>query len=845
MGDSHEPQAAESMTTRAGMARFTVLTGRMIRMEWARDGKFEDRPTLAVVNRRTPAVRFRLEREGQTLHIRTDSLTLRYVDDGRVFHAGNLSVEFTLDGRGVRWRPGLKDARNLKGTCRTLDNVSGARTRLGEGLISRSGWALFDDSRGVVLDADKSGNTDKPWVAPRPAGVRRDLYLLAYGHDYKAALKDASQIFGRQPLPPRFALGYWWSRYWAYTDKEIETLVAQHDAAGVPLDVMVVDMDWHLEGWTGYTWDRRYFPDPKDFLRSLKRHGLKVTLNLHPAEGVQDHEEAFATVARALKARPGDRHVPFDCTDPQYMAAYFRHLHHPMEDDGVDFWWIDWQQGEKTAIKGLDPLPWLNHLHFNDMLERKPSRRPLILSRFGGLGAGRYPLGFSGDTISQWSSLAYQPHFTATAANVLFGYWSHDIGGHMPGQIEPELYTRWVQYGVFSPILRTHTTKNPHAERRLWEYPAPHSELMAEAIRLRYRLVPYIYTENRKCFDSGLSLCRPMYHEHPDLPKAYSVPGQYYFGDEMIVAPIVRRVSRRDEMAEAGVYLPPGKWFDTALGELHDGGRTIRRRYLISEIPVFVRGGAIVPAQKPPLRLNDRSYRDLVVIAYPGGDGRYDLYEDDGISQDYLRGQSATIRLAQRSSAAGRGITIAAARGNYKGFLATRTLEVRLPASVPPRLVKVNGEALRWSHRPADGAWSYDGDTATTIIRLRSIDLRKSTKIEVLARRSVRPDAAMGLKGLISRLECIRVYSAYLGHCRVLHRQERLPVEAAQIGNRISRNPDSFAAETERLGGYLRDMPRLLRFLHAARELKHLRSYATGALHLLDSTKRWWRTVNR
>ena len=188
------------------------------------------------------------------------------------------------------------------------------------------------------------------------------------------------------------------------------------------------------------------------------------------------------------------RRIEFPSTgaDPQFMQAYFKLLHHPYERMGVDFWWIDWQQGEQTKVPGLDPLWWLNHLHWTDM-ERNPDRgdkRPLIFSRWGGLGNHRYPMGFSGDTYCNWSSLAFQPYFTATAGNVGFAYWSHDIGGHQPGPVAPELYTRWVQFGALSPALRTHTTKNPAAERRIWEFPEEHFRAMRDAFHLRYELLP-------------------------------------------------------------------------------------------------------------------------------------------------------------------------------------------------------------------------------------------------------------------------------------------------------------------------------------------------------------------
>ncbi len=738
----------------------------MLRLEWAEDGAFTDEATLAVVHRAQPPVKHGCRIRGNTLTLTTEAFTLRFSDDGMPFSAENLKVSFTLNGETVCWHPGLRDARNLGATLRTLDGIKGDRQHvctgierktkkekfawlpvdMGNGFLSRSGWACIDDSPGVLLSGDPQ------WVAPRPPGERRDWYLLLHGHDYAGALAEAAQVFGRQPLPPRFAFGYWWSRYWAYTDREFEELVRQFDRFTVPIDVLVVDMDWHLEGWTGYSWDRRYFPDPADFLRWVKAQHLKITLNLHPADGVAGFEEQFPAMAAALGVNANKvKRIPFDITDPAYMNAYFTVLHHPQEEAGVDFWWMDWQQGKTTAMPGLDTLPWINHLHWRDMESnpRRHGKRPLIFSRFGGYGAGRYCIGFSGDTYSVWESLHFQPYFTATAANVLYGYWSHDIGGHQPGAIEPELYTRWLQFGVFSPILRTHTTKNADAERRVWEYPSPYSDIMMATIRRRYELVPYIYSEARCCYDSGESLCRPLYHAYPEEDAAYAARDAYFFGSQLLVAPVLAPADPRTELATVEVWLPEGRWFDTARGCFEAGGGTIARGYLLDEVPVFVRPGTLLPGQQAPSRLREGCYKDLVLTAYPGGDGCYRLYEDDGVSDEYREDRCAWIPFLQVQLGDERRITIGAAEGSYVGFLAERTLEVRLPGTVPPRGVCVNGESYAWSYRLGEQGWTYDGDAATTIIRVPRLDLTRDTVISVTANPLLPAELADGLQGLL------------------------------------------------------------------------------------------------
>lgn len=828
--DKPDPAPSVSNIITFGKARFVLLTERFIRMEWSVSGEFEDRATLTAVNRSMPRVKRTTVIEGRCLEIKTGGFTLHYTDDGKPFSKQNLKISFSVDGKNRIWDPSTQDRHNLQGTIRTLDNTKGSRVlqhfpagkrrkkpvsrwvpiELGSGLISRSGWSLVDDSRGVPLD-EATG-----WVVNRSPEQHQDWYLLLYGYDYREALHDASMVFGRQPVPPRYAFGYWWSRYWAYTDKEVEELVGQFDSNSIPLDVMVLDMDWHLEGWTGYTWDGRYFPDPEEFLKWLHSRGLKITLNLHPADGVGKHEKAFASVARAMGVDPRktDR-VPMDVTSQRYVSAYFRFLHHPLEKQGVDFWWMDWQQGHKTAITDLDPLPWINHLHWKDM-EANPARkgkRPLIFSRYGGLGAGRYCVGFSGDTHSVWESLQYQPRFTATASNVLYGYWSHDIGGHMPGPIEPELYVRWLQFGVFSPILRTHTSKDPDAERRVWAYPEPYRYIMAKAIRLRYELVPYIYTEARRCWDTGVSICRPMYYDYPRSPEAYQCHDQYMFGESMIVAPVLTKADSRTELASVRVWLPDGQWFDTARGVMVKGGGFKTLRYLVDEVPVFVRPGTVLPGQQSDRRIETGSPSNLVITAYPGGDGEYLLYEDDGESEGYRNGQCVCIPVSQKYSKTARTLRIGPARGSFRGFAAKRSLEIRLPASVPPRDVRIGRRKLKRSHRPGREGWSYDGAEATVVIRVASVNLLRGIAVTVTADQSIRPRLALGLKGVFARLNRIAYYNTISTHCLVLDPEERTGIEALQAGNRMSRDPAVFSDEVRRLARLLRRLPGMFRRL--------------------------------
>lgn len=833
-----DPVADPKAVVIEGSARFTLLTARLVRMEWAADGRFEDHASLVFVNRRLPVPDFKTTREGGWLVLRTGQLTVRYKPEAGEFSSANLRAEFDLNGRTVTWVPGMEDKGNLQGTIRTLDGVRGS-TPLGAGLISRDGWVVVDDSERPLFD-----NSDWPWVMERPPGKRQDLYLFAYGHDYKQALYDYTLVAGKIPLPPRFVFGTWWSRYWAYTDTEFEELVRGFQEHDIPLDVLVIDMDWHPTfgvkwwenkkdqsghtlGWTGYTWNRTYFPDPPKFLDWVHRQGLKTTLNMHPASGVQPHEEQYPEMARAMGIDPATKsYVPFDITSKKFAENYFKILHHPLERQGIDFFWLDWQQEQTTSVAGVNPTWWLNYAHFTDMERR--GKRPLLFHRWGGLGNHRYQIGFSGDTIAVWDSLAFQPYFTATAANVGYGYWSHDIGGHMraslgakpaagvqPDPDYPELYTRWIQWGVFSPILRTHTTKDPQSERRIWAYPAQYASAMREAYLFRYSLIPYIYTAARTTYDTAISLCHPLYYDYPESAEAYEFREEYLFGRDMLVAPVAAPVSGETLLATKTTWLPPGTWIEWFTGTELKGPVKIDRSFAIDEIPVYVRAGAIVPMQPKMRNTAEKRVDPLILTIFPGESGETRVYEDAGNTLGYTRSEFAwtTVRHSQQADGTHR-IEILPVEGAYPGMPVTRGYEIRLESTLPPVSVR--------SNRGTSG-WRYDGATLTTVITVPPGPVNQ--RVDVIVKSPAGPARLLsGVRGQLARL---RSAMDILNTSWPDGWSPDILIEAAQAGRRMTLQPSTARAELEKLQ---RDMPAIVEAI--AKMDVDCRRTATALRHL-------------
>lgn len=627
--------------------RITVLTPRMLRLE---TGHFTDMPTQCVWNRDFPKPSYKTMQNRAVFTIETEEVTFM-IDVARKQMSGII----LKDGTFVR----EFEKENLLGTARTLDNINGA-VKLEKGIMSRGGVAVMDDSKSLLLSQDGR-------ILPREECT--DLYFFAYGHDYLGCLKDFFSLTGRVPLIPKYALGNWWSRYRAYTQEEYRELMNQFIARKLPITVATIDMDWHwtdvkerfgaegntlpartkeemfynlaMPGWTGYSWNTELFPDHCELLSWLKANGFHVTMNVHPSQGIRAFEDCYTDTCRALGMDPEKREpIAFDIADPAFVEAYLDTAHHPHEADGVDFWWLDWQQGTVTNIPGLDPLWALNHYHTLD--NGRSRKRPLILSRYAGLGSHRYPVGFSGDSHITWKSLDFQPYFTANAANAGYTWWSHDIGGHMRGIQDDELYLRWLQFGVFSPINRLHSSNSDYMGKEPWKRCWAVEQVSERFLRLRHKLIPYLYSANYQTYKNAVPICMPLYYKY-DTEEAYEAKNMYIFGGQLLTAPITAPADKRLNLAAVKVWLPEGRWTDFFNGRIYKGGQWVTMYRDLDSIPVLAGEGTIVPMYRYA-NSNDLSLAQPLEIHVWRGNGSFELYEDDGESGDYLNGERVTTR---------------------------------------------------------------------------------------------------------------------------------------------------------------------------------------------------------
>ena len=747
--DVLNPVADPAAVVTSGKARFTVLTSKMIRIQYSATAQFEDRATFAIVNRRLPLPQFTTEEADGYLYIRTEDVTLRY-KVGSVFKAtdkkpDNLMVTFQMNGRTCTWYPGKDDSMNLLGTCRTLDQAWGDNKRgnLEKGLLSRAGWSIIDESPSTLRGDGSSSYAFEQkeegitWWANPIDKTAIDWYFLGYGHNYKECLSDYIKVGGRVPMPPKYILGYWYSRYWSYTQAEFMQLIKDAEKYDVPMDVLIMDMGWHKSGWTGWSWNKSLISSPKTLINYIHNHGVRTALNLHPSDGVGTHEDYYKAMAADLGDNSGQT-ILWKVEDYDFMKTFFKDIIRPHEAEGVDFWWLDWQQAltvgkhgqEKsyTPAEGSETLGetfWCNHTFFEDMQKNRPELRPVIYHRWGGLGSHRYPICFSGDAWAAWSMLGYEIFFTSNASNVLYAYWGHDLGGHQGGNNDPELLLRWLQFGAYTPIFRTHATNDSKLERRIWKY--SNFTQLREAVRERYRLFPYLYTAARETYDTGIGMNRPLYYDYPEDSKAYTYEDEYMFGSDMLVAPIY--APARNGRSSRMIWLPGEneKWWDVTHSRLKSGDQEFYGTFTLDEFPVFYRAGSVIPYY--PVRrtvVNDPG--EIILKVVPGASGSGKLYEDKGDSQEYKGDAWAMTTFIQNRSDSDITLTIGRRNGSFEGMPTQRKWTVQFlgtPASFIREGIMVNGNPV------TDEDVTYDEATGTLTVTVSTDNLSQPITINV------------------------------------------------------------------------------------------------------------------
>lgn len=611
--------------------RFTILSERLIRMEYSKDGVFEDRPTELVWFRNMEPVKFEKREDNRFLKIRTRYFELIYLKNkefagSKINPISNLKVSLLNTDR--MWYYNHPEVRNYGAPDFSLDDCQG-EPKLTKGLYSVDGFASIDDSNSLVFT--ESGTLEKR------ENDNKDIYLFMYLKDFALCLKDYFQITGYPNLVPRPALGNWWSRNTIYNADSIKKLINKFESNSIPLSVFLLDQNWHINDTnnqnndSGFSWREDLFSKPEELISFAHSKNILIGLNVNPLMGIYPYEKNYNILTKYLQVSENGI-IPFNTLDPKYIDAYLKILIHPLVNQGVDFFWID-VQDEKEIKK----LAILDHYHFLDMKNNK-NKRPMILSRNAKVAAHRYPILYSGKTIVSWDTLKMIPYYNGCATNIGVSFLAHDIGGYYKGIEDNELYTRYVQLGVFSPILKFGSSEGKYYKREPWKWGVKTYTIVKNYLNLRHRLIPYIYSESYKYYQYGMPLIVPLYYHVPKMYDDFNYRNEYSFGNELFVCPIITKKEYLINRVIHKFYLPEGIWYDFVSGKKFIGGKNHLSFFNDEDYPVFAKAGSIIPLSND-LELNStKPPKNMEIQIFPGQSNNYKLYEDDGISELYKSG---------------------------------------------------------------------------------------------------------------------------------------------------------------------------------------------------------------
>ena len=612
--------------------RITILSPLLVRLEHSLTGEFEDRPTELVMNRNFPPVKFEKKEDDKYLTVKTEYFTITYQKEqpltgSKVSPDQYLRID--LNDTDKYWFVNHPEVRNFGGTTFSLDGADG-KARFGKGLYSTDGFTSIDDSNSLIYNEDGSlgKRNDK----------RLDIYVFMYKRDFGAALRDYFTLTGFPPLLPRYSLGVWWNRNIPYNSKDIEKLVFQFSKYRIPLSILMLGDDWHkMNGKmkSGLSFNLELMKRPKRVAEFLHSKNVRLALKINPIEGISNKEDYYLPFKKASGLEEDKNGIlPFNVFNPNTLNAYFDYLIHPLMNYGVDFFWLNYDN-----VNDLTTLRALTHYHFNDF-KQILNRRGITFARTSGLAQHRYPVIYTGETLVSWKNLQMMPQYNSTASNLGLSWISNDIGGFTGGIEDPELYARFVQFGCFSPILRLSADQGKYYKREPWRWDITTSSIVTQYLRLRHSLIPYLYSEAYRYSRSGLPLVQPLYYRYPEIYDEPSYRNEYYFGSNLLVAPITTKQESVMDRTILKLFLPEGTWYDFTNGKRYNGGKRYTAFYKREDYPVFAKQGTIIPlAMLDEKNLNDtKPPKNMEIQVFPGASSTYEMYEDDGLSSLYEKG---------------------------------------------------------------------------------------------------------------------------------------------------------------------------------------------------------------
>lgn len=587
--------------------RFTVLTPRLIRIEYNKNGAFEDRATSLVVNRTFGDSNFSRTEDEVSLTIGTEYFTLTYIKDRPI--AGN-NIKVTINGTDKEWYPGHKEIRNVGSITYSLDDLS-TNLKLGKGLYSMDGFVVIDDSKNFVIENE----------AFLPREETTDLYLFAYRNDLGLCLQDYFTLTGYPPMIPRYALGCWWYKNDVYNMTSIDDTLKKFNDNKIPISIFLLGDKWH-NNIENYMYDRNLF-DVQTLNRYYSSKPQVFGLTITPELPISNNDPLYNTVAQYIQAnKNGISLIPLNNNT---INIYLNLIVNNLLSSGIKLFNIDYYNPQDTQGLFL-----LNHYHY---AIANMNERGIILSRNPGVAPHRYPVIYTGKTKVSWDTLKVLPSYNNSAANMGVCWLANAIGGYYSGIEDDELFIRYIQFGVFSSIFLLAGDTGKYYKREPWKWNPLIMNVIREYMQLRNKLVPYIYNESYLYHKYGVPLVQPLYYKYPKIYDEPNYVNQYFFGSRIMISPIIKKKNTEMNRVVQRVFIPSGIWYDYLTGKKFVGNKYYVGFYKKEDYPIFVKEGSIIPMS---LDMNTQIPVNMEIQIFPAENGlygNYELYEDDGINK--------------------------------------------------------------------------------------------------------------------------------------------------------------------------------------------------------------------
>jgi alpha-glucosidase (family GH31 glycosyl hydrolase) len=757
-------------TSGAAKIRISFVTSTLARVQISPTGEFPINPSPAVISGVPHLDRISVSSHKGSLVIRTSGLSL-HVSKAHLrvdaFDADNktpLTLESPGDGTSWDTTSGslrqsriLNDAEHIyglgednanrgtldrRGTVR--DMWTGQQIRSGNvtanypvpfylstGTNGRGYGCYVDNVWHLRFDLGKAQKDRLTWTSP---GGPLDYYIIN-GPSFKSIIDQYTQLTGRPTMLPLYAFGFWQSRCFFKNFPDIQRTVDRLKAGGLPLDVLVVDSDWDKTDMD-FQWKPEFLGErtAEDWIRGLHANGARTMLSTKGPMIAKEAENYPEALSKGLFATDGHGKTLttgyyggdlMDFTHPD-MEAWLTTQLQPLSKQGIDAWWLDliepegeppqavYHAGKSADVHNTFPL--LNYRTYFDY-ERAihPDSRPVILGRAASAGTQRYSgIVWTGDINSDWPT--FQAHIPEAQNTGLSGlpYWTNDSGGFISGFLDhdrfgahAELYERWFEFTCFAPIARAHKA----GPSEPYEYGPVVEATAKKYLQLRYRLLPYIYNSAHEAASTGLPMLRPLVLEYQNDPGSAVAKTEYLFGHDLLVAPVVlARTTARP------VYFPPGRWISYDEGFEMSGSVTVNVAAPHDRIPLFVRAGSILPTAPDMMFSSEKPWDPITLDIWPAGVSTGSLYQDDGSTTAFTKGESTTTTFRSVEQA-GKSLAFRIEPSNWK--FGPKQWIARFHLTSVPTAVKLDGKPVpATADSTASPAWSFDAAANTLTVRL-------------------------------------------------------------------------------------------------------------------------------